>query len=74
MKAAITRAVTTFAQAVPTMRDTDTALIEALRRENHDLANRATVAECAVQLVAIELGLPASTALPDLLVAIRRLR
>lgn len=58
MKAAITNAVMTYAQAAGAWRDRDTATIDALSRQVHKLANRVTVAEGTLRMIALELGLP----------------
>lgn len=78
MKAAIDRtirgAVATFAGTAGAWRDRDTATIAALRREVHDLANRATVAEGLIEMLAIKLFLPADTAPAKVMAeALRRL-
>ena len=71
MKAAITDAVVTFAQAAGAWNDRDTATIEALRRENHRLRNRLTAVDGALRLVAVGLGLPEDTDLAQIVTAVR---
>lgn len=74
MKSAIANAVTTFAQAAGAWNDRDTATIGALRREVHRLANRLTVAEGALELLATKLELPAGTSPAEVVAeAMRRL-
>lgn len=74
MKAAITNAVMTYAQAAGAWRDRDTVTIERLNREAHALANRATVAEGALELIRMELGLPDGASPLTIVDAIRGLR
>jgi hypothetical protein len=80
MKAAISAAVTTYAQAAGAWRDRDTATIERLHRQAHDMGNRLLVAEVGIQLIveALELELPDGTttagAIDAVLAEIRRTR
>lgn len=71
MKGAISAAVTTYACAAGAWNDRDTETIAALRRELHAMSNRAFAAEGALQLIAIELGLPETAAPVEIVAAVR---
>jgi len=71
MKAAISAAVMTYAQAAGAWRDRDTVTIAALRGENHELRNRLTTYEGALRLIALELGMPEDSEPAAIVAAIR---